>query len=126
MVLAFGRPRFCCLHFLGQYIWGIQARAGSAPCRLCCSVFSRRFPCNAPGRYGSRSDSMPPPTTLRPLSIRCRTAECWLAHIFSIPVWLTGGTVGPEGSVVDFGLLLVAFLVVALILPEKRIQPAGA
>jgi uncharacterized protein len=34
------------------------------------------------------------------------------------PCWLTGGTIGPEGSVVDFALLLAAFFVVAVIFPE--------
>lgn len=42
------------------------------------------------------------------------------------PRWLTGGTVGPEGSVVEFALLLVAFFAVALVFPEKRLQPLDA
>jgi hypothetical protein len=42
------------------------------------------------------------------------------------PRWLTGGTIGPEGSVVDFALLLAALFVVALIFPDKKLQPASA
>jgi len=42
------------------------------------------------------------------------------------PRWLTGGTIGPEGSVFDFALLLVGFFVVALMFPEKKIQSARA
>jgi uncharacterized protein len=38
------------------------------------------------------------------------------------PRWLTGGTIGPEGSVVDFALLLAGFFVVALMFPAKRLQ----
>ena len=36
------------------------------------------------------------------------------------PRWITGGTVGPEGSVVEFALLLAAFFVVALMFPERK------
>ena len=42
------------------------------------------------------------------------------------PRWLTGGTIGPGGSVVDFALLLVGFFVVALMFPEKRLQSTAA
>ncbi len=42
------------------------------------------------------------------------------------PRWLTGGTIGPEGSVVDFALLLAGFFVVALMFPEKKILSARA
>jgi len=40
------------------------------------------------------------------------------------PRWLTGGTMGPEGSVFDFALLLAGFFAVALIFPEKKLGPA--
>jgi len=40
------------------------------------------------------------------------------------PRWLTGGTIGPEGSVFDFALLLAGFFIVALMFPEKKLQSA--
>lgn len=42
------------------------------------------------------------------------------------PRWLSGGTIGPEGSVVDFALMLAAFFVVALVFPKKRLQSASS
>jgi uncharacterized protein len=42
---------------------------------------------------------------------------------FHGPKWLTGGSIGPEGSVVDFVLMLLAFLIFARLYPAKR---AGA
>jgi len=38
------------------------------------------------------------------------------------PRWLTGGMIGPEGSMVDFALLLAGFFVVALIFPERKLS----
>jgi uncharacterized protein len=46
-----------------------------------------------------------------------------LNSTFHGPRWLTGGTIGPEGSVIDFVLMLVAFLVFAWLYPAKK---AGA
>jgi membrane protease YdiL (CAAX protease family) len=34
--------------------------------------------------------------------------------------WLTGGTIGPEGSVLDFVVFLIAFIVFARLYPAKR------
>ncbi len=34
--------------------------------------------------------------------------------------WLTGGTIGPEGSVLDFVVFLIAFVVFARLYPAKR------
>jgi membrane protease YdiL (CAAX protease family) len=42
---------------------------------------------------------------------------------FHGPKWLTGGTIGPEGSVVDFVLMLLAFFIFARLYPAKK---AGA
>jgi hypothetical protein len=42
------------------------------------------------------------------------------------PRWLSGGTIGPEGSVVDFALMLVAFFIVALVFPKNRLQSASS
>jgi len=36
------------------------------------------------------------------------------------PSWLTGGTIGPEGSVVDFVLMLAAMVLVAVVFPGKK------
>ena len=36
------------------------------------------------------------------------------------PRWLSGGTIGPEGSVVDFALTLAGFFVVALLFPKEQ------
>jgi hypothetical protein len=41
------------------------------------------------------------------------------------PRWLTGGTIGPEGSVIDFALLLAGFFVVALMFPKRKQRPTG-
>ena len=41
------------------------------------------------------------------------------------PRWLTGGTIGPEGSVIDFALLLAGFFVVALMFPKRKVRPTG-
>jgi membrane protease YdiL (CAAX protease family) len=40
------------------------------------------------------------------------------------PKWLTGGSVGPEGSVFCFVTMGLQFLVVALLFPAKKEQPA--
>ena len=40
------------------------------------------------------------------------------------PVWLTGGTVGPEGSVFGFLTMGISVLVIHLLFPAKK-QPAG-
>jgi len=42
------------------------------------------------------------------------------------PRWLSGGTIGPEGSVVDFALMLAAFFMVALVFPKKSLQSASS
>jgi membrane protease YdiL (CAAX protease family) len=39
------------------------------------------------------------------------------------PKWLTGGSVGPEGSVFCFLTMGLQFLVVALLFPKRKIQP---
>ena len=36
------------------------------------------------------------------------------------PRWLTGGTVGPEGSVLDFALFLIAFVIFARLYPPAQ------
>ena len=36
------------------------------------------------------------------------------------PRWLSGGTIGPEGSAVDFVLMLAGFFVVALLFPKQQ------
>jgi membrane protease YdiL (CAAX protease family) len=41
------------------------------------------------------------------------------------PRWLTGGTIGPEGSVINFALLLAGFFVVALMFPERKQRSTG-
>jgi CAAX protease family protein len=44
-----------------------------------------------------------------------------LASSFHGPAWLTGGTVGPEGSVFDFVIMAIAFLVFNLVYcPSRR------
>ena len=43
-----------------------------------------------------------------------------LNSTFHGPRWLTGGTIGPEGSVFDFVLILLAFIVFAWLYPAKR------
>jgi hypothetical protein len=42
------------------------------------------------------------------------------------PVWITGGTPGPEASVFDFLLLLVFFFVVHFLYPAKPALQGGA
>jgi len=42
---------------------------------------------------------------------------------FHGPAWLTGGTVGPEGSVLVFALFAVAFVLFAWIYPSKPVEP---
>jgi uncharacterized protein len=39
---------------------------------------------------------------------------------FHGPRWLTGGTIGPEGSVLDFVTFLIAFLIFALVYPKRK------
>lgn len=39
---------------------------------------------------------------------------------FHGPRWLTGGTIGPEGSVLDFVVFLIAFVVFARLYPAKK------
>jgi membrane protease YdiL (CAAX protease family) len=41
------------------------------------------------------------------------------------PSWLTGGVVGPEGSVLDFVALLLAFAVFAWMFPPRKSEPSG-
>src|SRR6266853_6439990 len=131
MVLAFGRPRFCCLHFLGQYIWGIQARAGSAALSVMLFGIFATFTLQRTGSlwfaigFHAATDYAETFIYSVPDSGMLASSHLLNSSLHG-PRWLTGGTVGPEGSVVDFELLLVAFFVVALIFPEKRIQPAGA
>jgi membrane protease YdiL (CAAX protease family) len=40
------------------------------------------------------------------------------------PKWLTGGAIGPEGSVIDFALFLASFVLFALLYPAKEEHPA--
>jgi hypothetical protein len=42
------------------------------------------------------------------------------------PKWLTGGTVGPEGSLFCFLTLALQFLVVHWLFPARKPEPAGA
>lgn len=44
---------------------------------------------------------------------------------FHGPGWLTGGTVGPEGSVVDFALLILLFIVFAKVYPPRKMRQEG-
>jgi uncharacterized protein len=46
-----------------------------------------------------------------------------LNSTFHGPTWLTGGTIGPEGSVIDFVMIVLAFIVFAWLYPAKK---AGA
>lgn len=46
-----------------------------------------------------------------------------LNSTFHGPRWLTGGTIGPEGSVIDFVLMLLAFVIFVWLYPAKK---AGA
>jgi hypothetical protein len=39
------------------------------------------------------------------------------------PKWLTGGAIGPEGSVIDFALFLASFVLFALLYPRKPELP---
>jgi membrane protease YdiL (CAAX protease family) len=39
--------------------------------------------------------------------------------------WLTGGTVGPEGSVFDFVAMLLAFVIFAWLYPSRKSGPQG-
>lgn len=43
-----------------------------------------------------------------------------LNSAFHGPRWLTGGTIGPEGSILDFVLMALAFVVIAWLYPQKR------
>ena len=43
---------------------------------------------------------------------------------FQGPVWLTGGSVGPEGSVMSFGVVVLAAAAFALVYPG-RVEPAS-
>ena len=36
------------------------------------------------------------------------------------PAWLTGGSVGPEGSVFDFVMLVLFFFVIHLLYPPRK------
>ena len=45
---------------------------------------------------------------------------------FHGPVWLTGGTVGPEGSVMAFGVVALAAVAFALVYPRSAVEPASA
>jgi uncharacterized protein len=46
---------------------------------------------------------------------------------FHGPDWLTGGTVGPEGSYIVFGVLIVSAVAIHFLFParQKALQPAG-
>jgi len=44
---------------------------------------------------------------------------------FHGPKWLTGGSIGPEGSVIDFVLMLAAFLLFAKFYPAKKAGASG-
>jgi hypothetical protein len=48
-------------------------------------------------------------------------------HLFnstlSGPKWLSGGTIGPEGSVMAFAVMAAAFVAFAVVYPGKK-QPA--
>ena len=64
----------------------------------------RRLRCSGPGISGSRLECTPHGIGRRRIFMECRTADFWRRDIFSIPrfhgpTWLTGGKVGPEGSV---------------------------
>jgi membrane protease YdiL (CAAX protease family) len=43
-----------------------------------------------------------------------------LNSTFHGPTWLTGGTIGPEGSVIDFVMIALAFVVFAWLYPAKK------
>jgi len=46
-----------------------------------------------------------------------------LNSTFHGPRWLTGGTIGPEGSAIDFVVFLLTFIVFALLYPAKGTTP---
>jgi uncharacterized protein len=48
------------------------------------------------------------------------------SNLHPVPRWLTGGAIGPEGSVFDFVLLGLAFCLFAWLYPEQRSGPAGS
>ena len=45
-----------------------------------------------------------------------------LASSFHGPVWLTGGTVGPEGSVMAFGVVALAAALFVIVYPVKELE----
>ncbi len=45
---------------------------------------------------------------------------------FHGPAWLTGGAVGPEGSVLAFAIFLIAFLIFAWLYPSKPSELRGS
>ena len=49
-----------------------------------------------------------------------------LGHLFNIrvtgPAWLSGGTAGPEGSVINLGFDLLYFVIIAWAFPKRRFQ----
>jgi membrane protease YdiL (CAAX protease family) len=47
-----------------------------------------------------------------------------LNSCFHGPRWLTGGTIGPEGSAVDFLVLVIAFVVFAWLYPARKADDA--
>jgi hypothetical protein len=77
--------------------------------------------------FGSSSAFTPLWTTPKRLSIRLLTAA-FLAegHLlnssFHGPRWLTAGTIGPEGSVMEFVVFLLAFLLFNWVYPLKNRQ----
>jgi uncharacterized protein len=48
------------------------------------------------------------------------------AVIHNGPVWLVGGTAGPEASVLDFIILAIFFFIVHMMYPEKPEQPSAS
>jgi hypothetical protein len=47
-----------------------------------------------------------------------------LASSFHGPAWLTGGTVGPEGSVFDFVIMAIAFVVFDRVYRLRKADPS--
>src|SRR5208283_2798561 len=79
--------------------------------------------------FGTQSDYMRVSTGEKPFSIPFRTAvKCW-GHLSSAllhgPRWLTGGSVGPEGSVFSFVTMGLQFLVVMWLFPKRVTQKSG-
>jgi hypothetical protein len=45
---------------------------------------------------------------------------------FHGPMWLTGGTVGPEGSVMAFAVVAIASVIFSRIYPSQDEEPTSA